>query len=194
MDRYPRGRLWLFAAISALTLGLDLGSKSVVFAKLGVFQRTGWLFDIAGTRFELQTSLNRGALWGLGQGYALWFAALSVLAFIGIVYWLFIHGAAKSAWLTVALAFVSGGTLGNLYDRLGLHGVAFPGEGRTALAVRDFLHFQFGTFDWANFNLADSFLVTGAIMLMIQSFREDTNNAKVATEDSGVGSAPASSV
>ena len=31
-------------------------------------------------------------------------------------------------------------------------------------AVRDFLHFRFGTFDWAIFNFADVFLVTGAII------------------------------
>ncbi|MFO0978757.1 MAG: signal peptidase II [Planctomycetaceae bacterium] len=193
MDRYPRGRLWLFAALTILTLGLDLGSKAVAFSKLGVFQRTGWLIDTAGIRFEFQTSLNRGALWGLGQGYALWFAGLSVLAFVGIVYWLFVRGAAQSAWLTVALGFVSGGTLGNLYDRVGMHGVAFPGEGRTALAVRDFLHFQFGSFDWANFNLADSFLVTGAIMLMIHSFREDSQRANSTVAESSTESSSAAS-
>jgi signal peptidase II len=72
------------------------------------------------------------------------------------------------------LGQVAGGTLGNLYDRLGLHGVSFPGESRPALAVRDFLHFMFGTFDWAIFNLADSFLVVGAAMLFVQSFKEET--------------------
>ena len=174
MERYPRSRIAVFSALTVVCLVIDLGSKSLVFEKMGgPFQRTGWLLD-SWVRFELHTSLNRGALWGLGQGFALWFAALSVCAFIGIVYWLFLRGAAKSLWLTIALGQVAGGTLGNLYDRLGLHGVSFPGESRPALAVRDFLHFMFGTFDWAIFNLADSFLVVGAAMLFVQSFKEET--------------------
>lgn len=178
MDRFPRSRIWLFAFLTTLTLSLDLASKSLAFGKLGVFGRTGWLFDSAGLRFEFQTSLNRGALWGVGQGFSLWFAGLSLVAFAGILYWLFYRGAARSLWLTIALGFVSGGTIGNFYDRIGLHGVVDPLNGRVALAVRDFLHFQFGTFDWANFNLADSFLVTGAIMLMVQSFRDEVTVPK----------------
>lgn len=171
MDRYPASRIALYAVLTTVSLTVDLSSKSLVFARLGgPFQSTGWYLD-GWLKFELHTSLNQGALWGLGQGFALWFAALSVVAFAGIVYWLFFRGAAASLWLTTALGLISGGTLGNLYDRLGLHGVSFPGNDRVALAVRDFLHFQLGPLDWAIFNLADSFLVVGAAMLFLQSFQ-----------------------
>ena len=71
----------------------------------------------------------------------------------------------------MALALVSGGTLGNLYDRLGLHGVRPPDATTAALAVRDFLHFQFGNYDYPIFNIADSCLVVGAIMLILQSLK-----------------------
>jgi signal peptidase II len=100
-----------------------------------------------------------------------------VIAFSAINYWLFFRGAARSLWLTVALALVSGGTLGNLYDRLGLHGVPFPNEPGVAFAVRDFLHFQFGPLDWATFNIADCLLVVGSIMLLLQSTRSDSPDA-----------------
>jgi signal peptidase II len=71
----------------------------------------------------------------------------------------------------VALALVMAGALGNLYDRLGLHGWRGP-DGQTIYAVRDFLYFRFfDVFDWAIFNFADSMLVTGAIMLVIHSLR-----------------------
>jgi len=150
---------------------VDLISKEVVFERLGLFGRTEWLID-SWVRFELYTNLNQGALWGVGQGLAPFFAIVSVLAFGGIVYWLFFRGAACSLWLTTALALISGGTLGNLYDRLGLHKVSLPDKDEPALAVRDFLHFQFGSFDWAIFNVADVCLVIGVIMLLIQSFRE----------------------
>ena len=173
MTAYPRSRICVYAVVTTVALACDLVSKSTVFSKLGgVFQRSGWLID-TWLKFEFHTSLNRGALWGMGQGMAPVFAMLSIAAMIGINYWLFFRRAARSLWLTTALSLVSGGALGNLYDRLGLHGVSFPGETSPALAVRDFLHFQFGSFDYPIFNIADSFLVAGAIMLMIQSMKEE---------------------
>jgi signal peptidase II len=109
----------------------------------------------------------------MGQGQSHLFAGLSILAALGILYWLFIHKGATSWWLTIALSFVMAGVLGNLYDRVGLHGWR-DAKGAPVHAVRDFLHFWFfeGTpahFDWAIFNFADTYLVTGAIMLVIQS-------------------------
>jgi len=96
MAVFPRSRIVLYAAMTLAALSIDLGSKSAVFTRLGgLFRNTGWLID-GWLRFELHTSLNRGALWGMGQGMAPVFALLSVAALIGINYWLFIHGAAKS--------------------------------------------------------------------------------------------------
>jgi len=58
----------------------------------------------------------------------------------------------------VTLGLILGGTLGNLYDRL-----VFGG-------VRDFLHFHIpNVIDWPVFNLADCWLVCGAILLLIQA-------------------------
>lgn len=164
----PKNRMPIFVVITVVCLVVDLWSKSAVFESFGVHNGTDWLLD-SWVRFRLFTSLNEGALWGMGQGFAWVFALLSVAAFCGIVYWLFAKKAAESLWLTVSLASVSGGTLGNLYDRLGLHGEIPPGRSEPLKAVRDFFHFQFGSFDWAIFNVADICLVTGAIMLMVQS-------------------------
>ncbi len=164
----PKNRLPTFLILSSICLVVDLWSKTAIFAAYGVRNGGDWLLD-SWVKFRFFTSLNEGALWGMGQGFAWVFALLSVGAFLGIVYWLFVKKAAESMWLTVSLAFVSGGTLGNLYDRLGLHGIPVPGRSEPIKAVRDFFHFQFGTFDWAIFNVADICLVTGAIMLMVQS-------------------------
>jgi signal peptidase II len=174
MNSYLRQRAILFTALTTFCLALDLWSKSVAFTVYGLRNGSAWLFD-TGVRFRWFTSLNEGALWGMGQGFAWVFALLSVAAFGGIVFWLFSKKAAESLWLTVSLSFVSGGTLGNLYDRLGLHGIIVPGGVEPIKAVRDFFHFQFGGtpqnpgLDWAIFNIADICLVTGAIMLMLQS-------------------------
>ena len=119
-------------------------------------------------KFRLLTSFNRGALWGLGQQYTWLFAALSLAAVVGIPVWLFGFSAARSLWLTIALALILGGTLGNLYDRIGLHGCR-DSLGHPIDAVRDFLLFTFGSFHWPVFNFADVFLVTGASMLVAHS-------------------------
>ncbi|MCA9034791.1 MAG: signal peptidase II [Planctomycetaceae bacterium] len=182
MDRLPRNRYFIFGFLSSGSLWLDLWSKDRVFAELGLFNRTGWLLD-GWVKFELHTNLNMGALWGMGQGFAGVFAALSVVAFVGIIYYLFIRKAAVSLWLTVALSFVTGGTLGNLYDRLGMHDVCLPGQDVPARAVRDFFHFQLGSFDWAIFNVADICLVTGAIMLMIQSMLQPNTASEAVSEN-----------
>lgn len=168
----PSNRLPLFVVLVALTLWIDLYSKHEVFRLLGVPGRgPDWYFAGDAVRFRLETSFNPGALWGVGQNYTWVFTLLSVAAAIGIVYWLFVKKGAESLWLTIALGLIGGGTLGNLYDRLGLHGYREL-SGDRLHAVRDFLYFRFfDQFDWAIFNLADSFLVIGAAMLVIQSFR-----------------------
>ena len=82
------------------------------------------------------------------------------------------HGA---RWLAIRMAGQSHLKLdlhvgGNLYDRLGLHG--WKDANGQIYGVRDFLDFVFfnGGFHWATFNFADSYLVTGAIMLVLHSF------------------------
>jgi len=166
----PASRYVVFAAIAGCGLAIDLWSKWAVFAALGCPGQADWEWRAGElVRFTLRTNFNEGALWGMGQGYTAVFAALSIAAVIGIHYFLFVAKFARSAWLTVALSFVTAGALGNLYDRLGLHGWKAP-NGDAVYAVRDFLYFRFfETFDWAIFNLADSMLVTGAIMLVIHS-------------------------
>lgn len=172
MARAPASRTILFALLTFSGLAADLYTKQLVFQRLeGAGGRTEWLID-GWLKFRLYTTFNHGALWGVGQGMTWLFAGLSVAAVAGVLYWLFWSGGVRSWWLTIALAFVTAGTLGNLWDRAGMHGVT-DANGHPIFAVRDFLHFRFGTFDWAVFNVADMLLVTGAVMLGLQSLRPE---------------------
>lgn len=192
MTRVPANRYVLFGLIAGVGLAIDLGSKHVVFTDLGYCDDTGMrntlqegehkLFDppdgqLRGAsetyidgwlKFRLLTSFNRGALWGIGQGWTSLFAILSIVAAIGVLLWLFAFGAAHSRWLTVSLAFIMAGAMGNLWDRLGLHGCR-NADGSVIHGVRDFLFFEFGTYPYPIFNFADSFLIVGAVMLVLQS-------------------------
>jgi signal peptidase II len=117
----------------------------------------------------IQTAVNQGAVFGLGQGGSRLFAGLSVTAAAGIIYWLFIRGAARDRVLTFALGCVTGGILGNLHDRLGLwHGPDVADRFR--YGVRDWILFRYGEHTWPNFNIADSLLVCGALMLVAHAF------------------------
>lgn len=188
MKQVPASRYVLFALLAAGGLFWDLFTKHEVFTDLGYpagqFENPvagrHLLFDApplregesrpylqGWTTFNLHTSFNPGALWGIGQRFTWVFALLSMVAAAGILYWLFVCKAAESLWLTVALALIMSGTLGNLWDRLGLHGCEVNGV--KIRAVRDFLRFDFGQFHWPVFNFADVFLVTGALMLVLQS-------------------------
>ena len=159
MKAIPLSRFVLFWGLAAGGCAVDLATKRWIFDRLGMpaARPTEWLIDNV---FGFTTSLNKGALFGIGQGQVALFAALSVVALIGILYWLFISGAAHDLLLTIALGSVCAGIFGNLYDRLGLPGLMWNGE--TVYAVRDWLHFQIqGLINWPIFNIADSLLVCG---------------------------------
>lgn len=163
---YPWVRIPEFAVLVILTVVWDLYTKWWAFETYGLPMGYELWWSGFWGEFSITTNLNHGALWGFGQGKSYIFASLSSLVLIGVPYYLFGVGVAKSHWLNIALGFVTGGTIGNLYDRLGMHGIR-DAEGKLQYAVRDFLHFDFRIYDYPIFNFADSFLVTGVIMMMI---------------------------
>ncbi len=176
MKAVPRSRYALFLLIAVGGCALDLLTKHWIFDRLQMphQQPTEWLWEGV---FGFTTSLNEGALFGIGQGQVALFAGLSIVAALGIVYWLFIAGAASDLLLAVALALVTAGIFGNLYDRLGLPGLTWDRggphpAGAPVYAVRDWLNFQL--INWPIFNLADSFLVCGAGLLIWHAFRAET--------------------
>ncbi len=62
---------------------------------------------------------------------------------------------------TLALSLIMGGALGNLWDRLM--------EGK----VTDFLDFYIGAHHWPPFNVADSAIVVGALLLLVRALRKE---------------------
>jgi lipoprotein signal peptidase len=107
----------------------------------------------------LPPAVNHGALWSLGGEFKTdankFFAVVSLLAAVGISVWGLRRKAAGDRWLFVALGLILGGTVGNLFDR-----IVFGG-------VRDFLYFYW--FEFPVFNVADSCLVVGASLLLLQA-------------------------
>ncbi len=109
--------------------------------------------------------VNPGALFGWRLGLNAeeharkvnsFFAGVSMVAAIAIIYWSTRRSTARDRSLCAALGLIMAGTLGNLYDR-----IVFDG-------VRDFLYFHL--IDWPVFNIADCCLVCGAFLLLGQAF------------------------
>ncbi len=175
-------RYAVFFGVAATVCAADLLSKAWIFSHLGMpGGPTWWLIEPV---LGFQTSLNEGALFGMGQGMAMLFAALSMGAAIGIVVWLFPAGAARDWLLTIALALVIAGIFGNLYDRLGLPGLTWDGSfrphqpGERVYAVRDFILVMIGRWPWPTFNIADMSLVSGALLLAYHAFFSKPDDLK----------------
>jgi signal peptidase II len=163
------GRYALFLTLAVFGCAADLLTKHWIFEWRGMPRpdNVWWLIE---GYVGIETALNPGALFGMGKGFGVVFAALSVAATVGrFGVGLSRPGYARSdAHLRLGLR--AGGILGNLYDRLGLwHPPGRPDVWRNE--VRDWILFRWGEYTWPNFNIADSLLVCGAMLLLWHSFR-----------------------
>ena len=101
---------------------------------------------------------NEGAAFSFlaGQGgWQRWLFSLFALAICGLLGWWLRRLPANAAWLGSAYSLVIGGALGNLLDRL-MYG-----------HVVDFIDVYVGQWHWPAFNLADSAICIGAVMIVL---------------------------
>jgi len=110
--------------------------------------------------FTLELLYNKGAAWGSFSQYTIVLAVISLLASLGMIFLLAWKWKKLNWWYKVCLFLMISGALGNFVDRLRC--AAFGTEG-----VIDFLKFTFGSYNFPTFNLADSYLTVGAIILII---------------------------
>lgn len=151
---------WL--GFSVLLVVLDQASKAWVLASLQVGEPVAVLAPV----FSLVLTYNPGAAFSFLASESGWqryfFVAVAVGAAVLIVWMLRRHR--NERFLCIALTLVLGGAIGNLIDRL-VHG-----------AVVDFLVFRWpggpSLLDpWPAFNLADSCISVGAVMLLLDGLR-----------------------
>lgn len=144
---------WLW--LSLLVIGLDLLSKYIVSSTMVLGQSIAVL-----PVFNWTLAHNYGAAFSFlhdAGGWQRWFfAGIAVVVSGGLALWLK-SLPSNARFLAVALALVLGGAIGNLYDRILLGYVV------------DFIHVHYGAWNFPAFNLADSAITTGAIMLVIDS-------------------------
>jgi signal peptidase II len=103
--------------------------------------------------FYLRHLENEGAAFSIFQGKTIFLIFMVTLVALILVYALIKY---KNKFLRTTLAIILGGALGNLYDRI------FNGG-----SVIDFLEFHFGSYVFPTFNIADTLVVVGTIMLAV---------------------------
>jgi signal peptidase II len=113
--------------------------------------------------FRLTLVRNPGGIFGIVWGGTLFYLFLSFLA-IGLVAFYLVK--ARLFIYRCSFALILGGALGNLADRLRW------GE------VVDFLDFGLGRYRWPTFNLADSAITIGILLLLFASFRREKGEEK----------------
>ena len=150
-----RPRWTLLAAIAVGVLTLDQLTKWWAVTTLDT--RT---IDLVGS-LRLRLTTNFGAAFSISQGRG---ALISVLAIVVVGVLVFSGRQATRPLAAVALGMVLGGAIGNLSDRAFRDGHGFLGGG-----VVDFIDLQW----WPIFNVADSAVVCGALLLVVASWRED---------------------
>ncbi|MEB8340383.1 signal peptidase II [Streptomyces endophyticus] len=152
----PRGRRRIAALfiVAALAYVLDLGSKLIVVAKLE--HRDA--IHVIGDWLQLEVIRNPGAAWGIGEAFTIIFTLIAAAVIVVIA------RLARKLYSTpwaIALGLLLGGALGNLTDRI------FRAPGVFEGAVVDFIAPK----HYPVFNLADSAIVCGGILIVLLSFR-----------------------
>ncbi len=138
---------WIKIIVSiVLVLVADLVTKHFLF-NIEYFNLVPNVISVAG---NVQ---NTGAAWGMFSGKTIWLILISILMIVALfVFNRFVKD--KNTFYCLSFGFVIGGAIGNLIDRIWLN------------FVRDFIFLDF----WPTFpvfNVADSFLCIGAVMLAI---------------------------
>lgn len=150
----------ILPGILALTaLGLDIITKNMAVEHLGRYRS----YDFFGGFLRLELTYNQGGVFGIMQGYQNFFLIVSIAVLIVMVAYYF-YEKQMPALFRYSMALIIGGAIGNILDRLI---PARPG-------VVDFISMGFdGIYRWPTYNIADSVIVTGAVLLVIVVFREE---------------------
>ena len=148
--------LWIWLAIAVAVVLLDQLTKTLI-------TRSFQLNDVRTITpfFDLVRAHNTGAAFSFLAGASGWqrwfFIGLGLVAAVFIVWLLARHGGQRMfGW---ALALILGGALGNVIDRM-LHG-----------HVVDFLQVHWNQHYFPSFNVADSAITIGAVLLILDELR-----------------------
>lgn len=143
--------VWLW--VSLLVVVVDLGSKYLAVETLN-YGEPNQVLPV----FDITLLYNTGAAFSFlaeAGGWQRWFFVAIAIGVSGMLLVWLKRTPRQQWWLGLGLAWVLGGALGNLYDRI-VHGY-----------VVDFISLHYGGYYFAAFNIADMAITGGAALLLI---------------------------
>ncbi|MFD1268206.1 signal peptidase II [Paenibacillus motobuensis] len=143
----------IYFLIALVAFLIDQGTKYLIATQLII----GEQIPVIGNFFLITSSRNRGAAFGILQEQRWFFIVITVVVVVGIIWYLQKIRRTSKKMLSIALSLVLGGAVGNFLDR------AVSGE------VVDFLQLNFGSYTFPIFNIADSCIVIGVILIVLDS-------------------------
>ncbi|MES9956354.1 MAG: signal peptidase II [Sedimenticola sp.] len=155
---------WLW--LSAIVIGLDQVSKQLVESSLMLYEAVPVM-----PFFNLTLAYNEGAAFSFLSdqgGWQRWFfSGLALLISIILVIWIS-RLQQRERLIAISLSLIVGGAIGNLIDRL-LYG-----------HVIDFLDIYYGQWHWPAFNIADSAITVGVVLMLLDAFRGEPEESRQA--------------
>jgi signal peptidase II len=160
MSTAPRSAWYGLSILVLAILAADQISKYVVYR----FTSAGSNRILIPGLLNLVHTSNPGVAFGLlANSQSPWLARMLIVfsvAVIGLLVWLLATGRAGGRLGECGLALILGGATGNVLDRV------------LRRSVTDFIDFHVGNFHWYTFNVADSAIVIGAGLVILELFRD----------------------
>jgi signal peptidase II len=117
--------------------------------------------------FNIVLAYNKGAAFSLlanaGGWQRLFFSTIAVVASVGIIWVLRKHH--QNRLMSLSLSLILGGALGNLIDRIAYGHVV------------DFIQVFYSTYYWPAFNIADSAITVGAVLMVLDSMKKQPESS-----------------
>ena len=136
-----------------IVLLLDFITKKLIATKMTLDQE----ISVIGNFFLITSHRNRGAAFGILQEQRIFFIIITVIIVSGLIWYIQASRKVAHPRLLMGLGLVLGGAIGNFIDR------ARFGE------VVDFLKFNFGSYTFPIFNIADSAIVIGVGLILLDT-------------------------
>lgn len=150
----------IYFGIALIIFLIDQGVKYLVATRMELYEQ----IPVIGNFFLITSHRNRGAAFGILEGQRWLFIVITIVVVIAIIWYLRKTVKMGQKLLSVALSLVLGGAVGNFLDR------AISGE------VVDFAQFNFGTYTFPIFNVADSAIVIGVALIILDTLLESRRN------------------
>lgn len=144
-----------------MILGILIAIGVIVLDQISKMFVYSYLLEV-GKAVEVTSFFNLVSAWNTGVSFSMFnnlgvngvyiLSAFSLGVVLFLLFWL---NKEKSLYMRVSLGFVIGGAIGNVIDRIRLG------------AVYDFLDVHVGIHHWPAFNVADSFICVGAVLIIL---------------------------